>query len=87
MSQSEVFPVPPEWARRALMTAADYEAAVSQVETDPDGWWRSLAERLEWMKPPSKIKDVSFHKDDFRIRWFWDGVLNVSTLCLSTTCQ
>ena len=82
MSQSEVFPVPPEWARRALMSAADYEAAVEKVEADPEGYWRGIAERLEWIKPPSKIKDVSFDKDDFHIRWFWDGVLNVSANCL-----
>ena len=82
MSQSEVFPVPPEWAKRALMTAADYDASVKQVETDPDAYWAALAGRLDWIKPPSKIKDVSFHKADFRIRWFWDGVLNVSAECL-----
>ena len=75
MSQSEVFPVPPEWAKRALMTAADYEAAVKQVESDPDAYWGALAGRLDWIKPPSKIKDVSFHKADFHIRWFWDGGL------------
>jgi acetyl-CoA synthetase len=82
VSQSDVFPVPPEWAERALMTAADYDAAVRRVEADPDGWWRSLADRLDWMTPPTGIKDVSFHKDDFHIRWFWDGVLNVSANCL-----
>ena len=82
MSQSEVFPVPSDWAERALMTAADYEAAVRQVETDPDAYWRSMAERLDWMTPPTGIKDVSFHKADFHIRWFWDGVLNVSANCL-----
>ena len=82
MSQSELFPVPPEWSERALMTAADYDAAVARVDSDPDGYWRDLAGRLEWIKPPSGIKDVSFRKADFHIRWFWDGVLNVSANCL-----
>ena len=82
MSQSEVFPVPKEWAERALMSAAGYDAAVAQVEADPEGYWRTLADRLDWIRPPSQIKDVSFHKDDFHIRWFWDGVLNVSAECL-----
>ena len=82
MSQSELFPVPPEWSERALMTEADYDAAVARVDSDPDGYWRDLAGRLEWIKPPSGIKDVSFRKADFHIRWFWDGVLNVSANCL-----
>ena len=82
MSQSELFPVPSEWAERALMTAADYDAAVREVEVDPDGYWRKLAGRLDWIKPPTCIKDVSFHQADFHIRWFWDGVLNVCAECL-----
>jgi acetyl-CoA synthetase len=28
------------------------------------------------------VKDVSFNKDDFRIRWYADGELNVSVNCL-----
>ncbi len=82
MSQPEVFEVPPEWADRALMTAAGYEEARRQVEADPDGYWRSLALRLDWIEAPTEIKDTSFHKEDFHIRWFADGVLNVSANCL-----
>ncbi len=34
------------------------------------------------MTQPTTIKDVSFDKADFRIRWFEDGVLNVAWNCL-----
>ncbi|MCC7266269.1 MAG: AMP-binding protein, partial [Caulobacteraceae bacterium] len=78
----EVFPVPQELAKRALMDAAGYEAAVARVESDPEGYWREVASRLDWIKPFSIVKDVSFDKDDFRIRWFADGELNVSANCL-----
>src|SRR5581483_3330288 len=78
----EVFPVPPQWADRALMTAQRYAEAVERVETEPDAFWRSLADRLTWITPPTGTKDVSFDKADFHIRWFWDGVLNVSANCL-----
>ena len=81
MSQ-ELFPVPPDWASRARMTAKGYEDACTQVEKSPDAFWRGLADRLTWITPPTGIKDVSFHKADFHIRWFWDGVLNVSANCL-----
>jgi len=82
VSDGEVFPVPEEWAKKAHMSAAAYEAAVKRVETDPEGYWAELGRRLDWIKPFSEVKDVSFNKADFRIRWFADGVLNVSANCL-----
>ena len=82
MSEGEVFPVPEAWAKRARMDAAAYDAAWRQVEADPDGFWRDVASRLDWIKPFSVVKDVSFARDDFHIRWFADGVLNVSANCL-----
>jgi acetyl-CoA synthetase len=82
VSQSEVFPVPPEWAARAHIDARAYDAACARVESDPEGYWRDLAARLDWIKPFTTVKDVSFHKEDFRIRWFADGVLSASANCL-----
>jgi acetyl-CoA synthetase len=64
------------------MDAAAYEAAWKRVEADPDGYWRDLAGRLDWIKPFSMVKDVSFKREDFHIRWFADGVLNASVNCL-----
>ncbi len=82
MSEEQVFPVPQEWAQRAHMDAAGYDAAWARVQADPEGFWSEVAGRLDWIKAPTKIKDVSFNKDDFHIRWFEDGVLNVSANCL-----
>jgi len=79
---SDVIPVPagfagprttgPEQARR------EYEASIA----DPDAFWAQQAKRLDWFKPPTQIRDVSFDADDFRIRWFADGELNASVNCL-----
>ncbi|HEY1926394.1 MAG TPA: acetate--CoA ligase [Caulobacteraceae bacterium] len=82
MSEDQIFPVPAEWARRAHMDAAGYEAAVRRVEEDPDGYWADMGARLAWMRPFTRVKDVSFHREDFHIRWFEDGVLNASVSCL-----
>ncbi len=82
MSQPDIFPVPEAWAKRAHVDAAAYEAACAEVARDPDGYWGKLARRLDWITPPTQIKDVSFDREDFRIRWFADGVLNVSVNCL-----
>jgi acetyl-CoA synthetase len=82
MSHPEVIPVPPDWAARAHIDARAYDAAWDQVTRDPDGYWRKIADRLDWIKKPTQIKDVSFNREDFRIRWYADGVLNVSAECL-----
>jgi acetyl-CoA synthetase len=77
-----IFPVPEAWAARAHMNKAGYEAACAQVEADPDAFWTKVASRLTWAAPFSTVKDVSFHRDDFRIRWFEGGKLNASVNCL-----
>jgi acetyl-CoA synthetase len=82
VSDSEVFPVPEAWAKNALMNAAGYEAAVARVESDPEGYWSEVGKRLDWMTPFTEVKDVSFDAKDFRVRWYADGVLNVSVNCI-----
>ena len=82
MSEGEVFPVPEAWAKKTLMTAEGYAAALARVESDPDGYWMELAGRLDWMRKPTRTKDVSFNREDFHVRWYEDGVLNVSVNCL-----
>jgi acetyl-CoA synthetase len=82
MSHPEVIPVPQDWAARAHVDAAGYEAAWDQVKRDPDGYWKTIADRLDWISKPTQIKDVSYHREDFRIRWYADGVLNASVECL-----
>jgi acetyl-CoA synthetase len=82
VSEPQVIPVSPEWAERAAYDKAAYEEAVRRAEADPDGYWRELAMRLDWITPPTQIKDVSFREEDFRIRWYADGVLNACANCL-----
>jgi acetyl-CoA synthetase len=82
VSDGEVFPVPDAWARRAHMDAAAYDAAVAQVEADPQAYWAKVGKRLDWIKPFTQVKDVSFEAKDFRIRWYGDGVLNLSANCI-----
>lgn len=82
MSDGQVFPVPDDWAGKAHIDAAGYEVALARIESDPEGYWRDLAGRLDWIKAPTRIKDVSYAKDDFRIHWYADGVLNASVNCI-----
>ena len=80
--QPDLYSVPSEWAQRARMNAAGYEAARAAAHENPEAFWSEQARRLDWITTPSRIKDVSFDKADFRIRWFEDGALNVAWNCL-----
>ncbi len=75
-------PVPETFAARALVKAADYHAMVEESLRDPEGFWARIAKRIDWMRFPTRIKDVSFDPADFRVRWYEDGELNVSVNCL-----
>ena len=77
-----VYPVPPEWAERAYINAARYDAMYAEALADPETFWRREAGRLDWMTFPTRIKDTSFDEATFGIKWFEDGVLNVSYNCL-----
>ena len=76
------YPVPDEFAQGALIKAADYEAMYRRSIEDPENFWAGEARRLDWIQPFTIVKDTSFDEEDFRIRWFADGVLNVSANCL-----
>ncbi len=77
----DVFPVPEAIAKTAHCDDAKYRAMYRRSIEDPEGFWAEQAKRLDWVRPPSRIKDVDF-KDNARIRWFEDGVLNVSANCI-----
>lgn len=77
-----IYPAPDGFADKATIDTARYEADYAASVSDPVGYWREIARRLDWFVFPSQIKDVSFQLDDFRIRWYADGELNVSVNCL-----
>jgi acetyl-CoA synthetase len=81
MSEQQVFPVPADAAKRALVDAKKYEEMYRRSVTDPAGFWGEIGKRVDWIKPFTKVKDVDY-TGDIRIRWYYDGTLNVSTNCL-----
>ena len=68
---------------RADEQARAYAASIKDV----DGFWSGIAERIDWIKPPTKIRNVNFDAQDFRIRWYEDGELNASVNCLDRHLQ
>jgi len=79
---TDLYPVNPEFAAKARIDRTAYERDYRQSLDDPEKFWGQAATRLDWFKPPTRIKDVSYNLDDFHIRWFADGELNASVNCL-----
>lgn len=49
---------------------------------DPEGFWGEVGRRLEWVRPFSRVRNAAPLPEDFRIRWYEDGTLNVAYNCL-----
>ena len=79
---ADLYPVPEKFAATARIRHDDYERLYADSLRDPDAFWGEAARRLDWMRAPTQVKDVSYDLKDFRIRWFADGELNASVNCL-----
>jgi len=79
---SKIYEVPAEFAKRARVTAKSYEEEYAQSIKDPEAFWGRVGRRLDWIKPFTRVKDTSYRLEDFHIRWYADGELNVSANCL-----
>ncbi|MBX8490558.1 acetate--CoA ligase [Pseudomonas cichorii] len=82
MSAASLYPVRPEVAANTLTDEATYKAMYQQSVVNPDGFWREQAERLDWIKPFTHVKQTSFDDHRVDIKWFADGTLNVAYNCL-----
>ncbi|MFO1174214.1 MAG: acetate--CoA ligase [Paracoccaceae bacterium] len=77
----QVHPVPPGW-EKALVTAKGYQERYAASMNDPQGFWGAEGKRLDWIKPYTKVKNTTFEFGKVDIRWYEDGVLNVSVNCI-----
>jgi acetyl-CoA synthetase len=77
-----VHPVPAEWRARAYLDAEGYAQMYARSVSDPEGFWREAAQRIDWMRPFTRVKETCFDEAGFGIRWFGDGALNIAANCL-----
>ena len=81
-SKELIFKVPKKWSKNAYVDKNQYEKKYKLSIKDNEGFWRKEGKRIDWIKPYKKIKDVKYSKTDVRIKWFYDGTLNVSVNCI-----
>jgi acetyl-CoA synthetase len=79
---SKRYPASGAFAAAARVSADALAADRRRAIEDPDGHWLDIAGRLQWHRAPKRARNASFRREDFRIRWYEDGELNVAVNCL-----
>ena len=82
MSDDLIFPPSAAAKERTLTNSAHYDTAYAHSVADPNAFWKAEAKRLDWVREPTKIKNTTFAYPNVSIKWFEDGVLNVSYNCI-----
>jgi len=69
-------------AANAHVDAAKYDEMYAASVNNPDAFWAEHGKRLDWIKPFTKVKNVSFEPGNIDIKWFEDGTLNIAANCV-----
>ena len=77
-----IYPPAAAFAASAHADKATYEAMYAASIADPDAFWGAQGKRLDWMTPYTKVKNTTFEHSGVSIKWYEDGVLNVSANCI-----
>ena len=75
------YPVKPEIAAHARISATQYAADATRAAADPNGFWAEHGKRVAWMREPTSVLQGDF-TGDVRVTWFADGTLNASVSCI-----
>ncbi|MEP9374870.1 acetate--CoA ligase [Mesorhizobium sp. KR1-2] len=81
MSDTKVYRVQPAWKKNALIDDETYLKWYADSVKNPDRFWGKHGKRIDWFKPFTKVKNASF-TGKVSIKWFEDGVTNVSYNCI-----
>jgi len=83
MSQETLqYKVPSAFAAYSNLSPAKYASMYASSIADPEAFWGHHGQRLDWMTPYTKVKNVSWDKSNLSVKWYEDGVLNVTSNCL-----
>ena len=68
------------WANHAYVNESKYKKKYKLSIKENDKFWAKEGKRITWIKKYTKIKDVKYSKDEVKIKWFYDGTLNLSLI-------
>ncbi len=72
---AEIVPVPATAREGTNCTLEQYTAMYRRSLEDADAFWAEQAERLDWVRTPTRIGEWSY--DPVDIKWYADGQLNI----------
>ena len=78
----KIYKTKSEWVKNALINKSMYEKKYKESLRNNNDFWAKEGKRITWIKPYTKIKDVTYSKTDVSIKWFYDGTLNASANCI-----
>ena len=81
MSDVHVHKVRAAWKKHALIDNDTYLKWYADSVKNADRFWGKHGKRIDWFKPYTKVKNASFD-GKVSIKWFEDGVTNVSYNCI-----
>jgi len=84
---TNIYKVTDDQTRKAGIDKDTYEGMYRRSVSDNEGFWADQAGRIDWIRKFTKVKDVSWTKDDLHIRWYHDGTLNACYNCVDRHLQ
>ena len=82
MSDNIKIPVFENFKDSAHLTKDKYEETYKFALDNPEAFWEKEGKRINWIKPYTMVKDVTWSNNDVNIKWFYDGTLNASYNCI-----
>jgi acetyl-CoA synthetase len=76
------FVAPDEFIARAHVSPQAYADQYATSVADPTTYWAEQGQRIDWIRPYTRVKDSDFTLGQVSIKWFEDGTLNVSANCI-----
>jgi len=70
------------WKSEAIVNKEEYSSKYEESIIHNDKFWDKEGKRLDWIEKYSKIKDIKYSSNEVNIKWYYDGVLNVSANCV-----
>ena len=71
-----------KWIEDAKINRETYISMYEESIFDNENFWKKQADRIDWIKKFTKIKEVEYSKKNVDIKWYQDGNLNVSYNCI-----
>ena len=82
MTNNNIYEPNADIIKNSHVNSEDYKKMYEESISNPDEFWALHGKRIDWIKPYTKISNVSYEKENLHIKWYEDGTLNASVNCL-----